>query len=498
MAHSFRANLPQKSYKAEQVRNNEARVAAKCDIAMFTLMEDAGKATFELIVEHANGPGPMTVICGYGNNGGDGYIVARLAKVAGWQVRLIQLGDESKLQGDAAKARDLWLQYGGKIQHWDGKIEADTVLVDAMLGSGLSGDVRGVFVEAIALVNETEHQLVCSVDIPSGLNADTGNPMGCAVEADMTCTFVGVKQGLLTAKGPDFCGKLFFAGLGISDAFEQMIEPAAVTFDLAQLRQVLPARKASSHKGSFGHVLLIGGNKGMSGAIRMAARAALRTGAGLVSVYTHQDNESIVAADCPELMVGGDLALMLDRADVVVFGPGAGQDEWSKDLLNRVLSVDKPMVIDADGLNMLAQIKLEQVTVPRSWILTPHPKEASRLLDCTVGQVQQDRFDAAEQLAKKYSAVALLKGAGTLIAGKQGININTSGNPGMATAGMGDVLSGIIGGLLAQGLSLTDSAAFGALIHGLAGDIAAQDGQRGMMATDLLPGLRSLINGNCG
>lgn len=487
------ANLPQKLYKAQQVRDNEALVAKDLGIAMFTLMHDAGRACFELVRRYANLPKRMTVLCGYGNNGGDGYIVARLAKADGWQVNLLQIGESDRLQGDAAKAREQWLAAGGDISPYAGCLPGGTVIVDAMLGSGLSGAVRGVFAEAIAQVNQGDHALVLAVDIPSGLNADTGVAMGCAVVADVTCTFVGVKQGLLTGCGLDFCGQLHFAGLNIAQRFEQMVEPAVKISDYQQLLSTLGPRKPSSHKGSFGHVLLIGGNQGMSGAIRLAARAALRSGAGLVSVCTHPDNVALVAQECPEVMVGDDLERLLPKADVLVFGPGGGSDDWCRQMLDTVIKSDKPVVIDADGLNQLAQIKLSNKQ--RHWVLTPHPKEASRLLGCDVATVQRDRFAAVSALSQKYGAVVLLKGVGTLICQQKRINLNISGNPGMASAGMGDVLSGIIGALIAQGMNLHDSASFAALVHGMAGDRAARQGQRGMMATDLLPYIRAFING---
>lgn len=493
MALSFRANLPQKLYKAQQVRDNESIVAAKAGIEMFTLMENAGLAIWQLISEKFTKPSKMTVFAGHGNNGGDGYIIARLALNAGWQVKLIQAGQCSKICGDAKKARALYMQYGGKEYAIDTPLESGTVVVDSLLGSGLNGEVRGSFVELINRINECENQWVCSVDIPSGLCSDTGAVLGVAVKADATCTFIGVKQGLLTGRGPDYCGRMYFAGLGISDLFEQMICPSAMTLEYDDLFDHLPKRKPSSHKGHFGHVLLIGGNKGMSGAIRMAAQAALRSGAGLVSVVTHPGNVFIVASSCAEIMVSDKLDGLLERCDVVVFGPGAGQDDWSLNWLNMLLDCDKPMVIDADGLNLLAQTKLKQSS--RQWVLTPHPKEASRLLDCDVMAIERDRVTNAEKLSEKYDAVCLLKGVGTVISGLEQKIINISGNPGMATAGMGDVLSGIIGGFLAQGLSLLDAAAYGALIHGLAGDRAAKDGQRGMMATDLLLPIRFLVNG---
>ncbi|NQZ12311.1 MAG: NAD(P)H-hydrate dehydratase [Algicola sp.] len=495
MTRTYSVNLPQKLFKAQQVRENEPRVAADLSIEMFTLMENAGQAMFDMVTKHSEQRCSMTVLCGYGNNGGDGYIVARLAKIAGWQVKLIQLGDCNKITGDAATARTLWLEGGGKSYDIGEGIEPNTVVIDALLGTGLNGNVRGQFIEAIELVNKTQNAFVCSVDIPSGLNADTGQPMGCSIKADLTCTFVGLKQGMVTGLSGDYCGKLHFAGLGIDEAFEQAVSAVAQCSNASDIEKELPPRKRACHKGNNGHVLLIGGNKGLSGAIRMAAKACMRTGAGLVSVLTVEANESIVAADCAEVMVRGicgnsDINVFLAKADVIVFGPGSGVNDWSKVLLQKVLAVNKPKIIDADGLNLLAldPVKLSQC------IITPHPKEAARMLSCSVKDIQQNRFESAAQLAKSWGAVALLKGFGTVINDGSSTYVNTSGNPGMATAGMGDVLSGIIGGLLAQGLSLRRAATLGALIHGAAGDAAAAEGERGMMATDLLPHIRALVN----
>ncbi len=514
MQRTYRANLPQKRYTAAQIRLNESIVAADLGIEMFQLMEDAGKAMFEMVADHfdsisyrnSNQQTPMTVLCGYGNNGGDGYIVARLAKAAGWQVTLVQIGDERKISGDALKARQQWLNSGGKVEETTANeliLPQGSIIIDALLGTGLGGEVRSPFAEVINLVNQTNHAAVCSVDVPSGLNADTGQPMGCAIKADMTCTFVGVKQGLLTGYAGDYCGQLYFSGLGISEAFEQSVLPSAMSVTADQLHHKLPPRALSSHKGQCGHVLLIGGNKGMSGAIRMAAMACLRAGAGLVTVLTHADNVMIVAIDSPEIMVSGvevdngvgdDISPWLQKADVVVFGPGAGQDEWAQSLLQQVRQANMPKVIDADGLNLAA---LQPGPLNRC-IITPHPKEAARLLNWSVAQVQEDRFFSVGLLAKTYDCVALLKGYGTLVCEKvsdgESIAINTTGNPGMATAGMGDVLSGILGGLLAQGLSLMDAATLGAMLHGAAADSAANKGQRGMMATDLYPHIRALVN----
>ena len=437
----------------------------------------------------------MTVLCGYGNNGGDGYIVARLAKADGWPVRLLQVGDANKLTGDATKARDMWLECGGQVELAGQPIDPGTLIVDAMLGTGLSGPVRTPFVELIEQVNRTANLGVCAVDVPSGLGADTGQPFGPTIVADMTCTFVAVKQGLTTGQGADYCGKLHFAGLGIGDAFECQVEPTARVIDYDWVWQRLGKRKRSSHKGNFGHVVLIGGNQGMSGAIRMAAKACLRTGAGLVTVLTHKRSELLIAANCPEIMVRGidadeDISLWLNMANIIVFGPGAGLDDWSETLLPKVMACPQPKVVDADGLNLLAKSSLTTTNA----VLTPHPKEAARLLETSVSDVQEDRFAAARRLAEKHNAVCLLKGYGTVICEGHRQHINPTGNPGMATAGMGDILSGIIAGLLAQGLSPGDAAVAGAWLHGRAGDLGAAEGERGMLATDVLPYLRKLVN----
>lgn len=502
MQKNYSANLPHKCYTAEQIRCNEPQAAANAGIEMFELMASAGLAMFEMVASHfANlryRDTTMVVLCGYGNNGGDGYIVAHLAMAAGWPVRLVQLGDVNKITGDADRARQLWLSEGGKVEHI-GADEFDlpdsAIIIDAMLGTGLRGEVKDRFADVIHQVNHTRNAAVCSIDIPSGLNADTGQPMGCAIKADMTCTFVGLKQGLLTGVGGDYCGELYFAGLGVERAFEQIVPAAVNCITKTDLPSKFPRRLLASHKGHFGHVVLIGGNVGMSGAIRMAASACMRTGAGLVTVLTHSNNEQVVAMDHPQMMVrgvhtGGDISEWLALADVVVFGPGGGQDAWAKPLLAQVCDFDGVKVIDADGLNLLAQQPLKL----NHCIITPHPKEAARLLNTSVAEVQQDRYAAIDQLAKTYHCVALLKGYGTLIGDGQRVNLNTSGNPGMATAGMGDVLSGILSGLLAQGLSLYDAAVVGAYIHGAAGDLAAADGQRGLMATDLFDPIRKLVN----
>lgn len=516
--------LPQQRFKAEQVRDNEALVAQKQGIDMYQLMLDAGNAVYELVSSHYQ-CNKLLVLCGYGNNGGDGYVVAKLAMADNWQVAVLQVGDAGKLKGDAKRAYDDFCEVGGKVmvsltEPFDKNeilVDEHTVVVDALLGTGTDGPVRAPMADLIAWLNEQQTAGVVSVDVPTGLQSNTGAVANVAVRASQTCTFIGVKQGLSTGLGPDFCGQLFYADLGIGDAFCELVAASAFCINQTQLSKALPKRSLASHKGSFGHVLLIGSDIGMSGAIRMAGRACLRTGAGLVSIITHEDNELVVAADCAEFMVSGigtdtDIRPWLDKVDVIAIGPGLGCSEWGQSmfaqLLDYLAQTPKPCVMDADGLNLLAKLKLCPRFDGQQTVITPHPLEAARLLGCNTIDVQQDRFDAALGLSEVTGAVALLKGVGTVInvpkVNVSEVNvpsdtaecqyINTTGNPGMATAGMGDVLTGIIASLMGQGLMAKDAAILGAYIHGAAADLAARAGERGMMATDVLAHIRQVIN----
>jgi NAD(P)H-hydrate epimerase len=263
----------------------------------------------------------------------------------------------------------------------------------------------------------------------------------------------------------------------------------------SMLRAWLPPRARASHKGDYGHVLVVGGDHGMAGAVRLAGEAAARTGSGLVSIATRAAHAAVIAAACPELLCHGvecarDLRVLLQRASVVAIGPGLGQSAWAHDMLAAVLQMRLPRVVDADALNLLAQEPMQC----DHWVLTPHPGEAARLLGMTTKQVQADRLQAAQALQQRYGGVCVLKGAGTLVCTSESVAICEAGNPGMASGGMGDVLTGVIAGLLAQGLSLVDAACAGVYIHAKAGDRAAQEGERGLLASDVLPHLRKLVN----
>jgi len=486
----LKQNSPKQLYSAEQSRQLDRIAIEQFSIPGITLMKRAGRAAFQTLLAHWPQPQHISVFCGGGNNGGDGYIVAALAAQQHIPVSLFYLSDPAKLNGDAALARDFAAQSGVQFTAFTDSANVQGVVVDAMLGTGSKGAPRGDYAKAIALINSLDNP-VLAIDIPSGLDADTGAATD-AVRADATITFIGTKRGLLTGRGPALTDELVFNNLELPEAVYQQVATSTYSIDY----QPLPPREQDAHKGASGHVLILGGDEGMGGAVAMAAEAAARTGAGLVSVATQADHVNAILARCPEVMVKGiksedQLAPLLSRANVLVVGPGLGQSAWSRMLWNASLTTSLPKVVDADGLNMLAEKNLRN----DNWVLTPHPGEAARLLSCDTNTIQNDRFCAASKLRNVWGGVVILKGAGSLVASASGIGVCRAGNPGMASGGMGDVLSGVIGALIAQGLSLQEAAETGVQIHAMAGDRASQRGQRGMLATDLMPHLRSLVNG---
>jgi len=333
--------------------------------------------------------------------------------------------------------------------------------------------------------------------VPSGLDANTGQSLGRCVQADITVTFVGIKPGLVTGAGKQSCGKLVYADLGIGKAFQALAKASATMLNIDHFKGMGP-REINSHKGTYGRLLCIGGNRGTAGAIRLASEAALRSGAGMVRVYTHESSVVQVSAGRPELMVTDfNLEDALAWATCVVIGPGLGQDEWAESAFETTMkhcqNQNKPVVIDADALNLLCQ-QSTAYTLSDS-ILTPHAGEAARLLGVSIDDVESDRFNYARQCSQRYHAVCVLKGAGTLIDNEKKTWVCRHGNPGMATAGSGDVLSGILGALLAQGVETDIAAKYGVVLHAKAGDDIAQlYGQRGMIASDLFDAVRALIN----
>ena len=493
-------NLPVSLFTTEQVRRLDQSVI-RSGIPGIKLMKRAGYAAFEKILSYWPGK-PLTVFCGAGNNGGDGYIVAALAAEGQLPVRVVQLSPPEKLRGDAHTAFQYARDAGVPMVPFSDCLDLSTgVVVDAMLGTGFSGEVREPFAQAIRLINQSGLPIV-AVDVPSGLCANTGTANGPAVEANLTITFIALKQGLFTGRGPALCGELVYSDLRVSGEILAAEPHPAYRLELDPLRStLLVPRRRDAHKGAFGHVLVIGGDQGFGGAVAMAAEAALRVGAGLVSVATRPEHVAALLTRRPELMVRGvssgqQLLPLLARATVLVVGPGLGRSPWSEQLLQQALAAQLPMVLDADALNILSERRLTVDRSSSSWAITPHPGEAARLLGTTVQDIESDRFAAVRALQQAFQCAVVLKGAGSLVCHDPALPVGvcSGGNPGMASGGMGDVLSGIVGGLIAQRLTPDRALPLAVCLHAGAADRAAVDGERGMLAMDLLGPLRCLVN----
>lgn len=491
-----KCSLPHSLYRAQQIKDFEALAAEQAGTTLYGLMKRAGQACFQVFTENFPQAKKVLVLTGGGNNGGDGYVFAAIAKDAGFDVQLCQVGDAQKLSAEAAQARDAWRIEQGIIDGIElADFEHADVIVDALLGTGLLGTVRAEYQRIIHKINQTAKP-VLSVDVPSGLNADTGAISDVAVNAHITLCFVGLKQGLFTARSAQYCGEIYFSGLGIEEHFSALCKGTVSRICYADLSGELTPRARTSHKGFFGKTLVIGGNVGMPGAARLASEAALRCGSGLVKVLTVPENLLTILSGRPELMgLGADLSTLNDQAikdwaTVLAIGPGLGGDEWAQTLVDYALASDLPMVVDADALNQL----VDKPAWKDNWILTPHPGEAATLLGCSITQVEEDRYSAVRNLQRSFGGVVVLKGAGTLICNAKHVYVANVGNPGMASGGMGDVLSGIIAGLLAQGLDPLQASILGVSIHGLAADRAAGTDERGLLASDLFPYIRKLVN----
>ena len=488
--------LPTDVYSVDAVRRIDANAIDGAGIPGYTLMCRAGASALAVIRHYHPRATRVAVVCGPGNNGGDGFVLARLARAAGIEVSVVALVDPDSLTGDAATARQAFEEEGGQIRRWSGTLdERATVVVDALLGSGLTRPLTGAFGEVVSAMNAHPGSIV-AIDIPSGIHGDEGTAMGPAVAADVTVTFVGLKTGLFTGAGIQHCGIVEYDGLGIPASCYEGVAPRLRRLDAAFVGHRLPRRRRDAHKGDHGHVLVVGGGAGMPGASLLCGWAALRTGAGRVTLATDGEHAPAVAAARPELMVravtdGEALEPLLGAVDVVAFGPGLGDSPWAKSLYTAVAAAAKPSVWDADALNLLATVGGRSQTR----VITPHPGEAGRLLDSSAHAVQATRVESLARLQASYGGTVVLKGAGTLVTGADGTpRICTDGNPGMAAPGMGDVLTGVIAALLAQGLPAEDAAAVGVQVHAAAGDAAAGSGERGLLAGDVIDELRAAVN----
>ncbi|MCE0490110.1 bifunctional ADP-dependent NAD(P)H-hydrate dehydratase/NAD(P)H-hydrate epimerase [Pantoea sp. Mb-10] len=488
-------SLPHSVWPAQAMAQLERDAADTVGCTLFELMQRAGQASYELARSRWPQARHWLVLCGHGNNGGDGYVVARLAQAAGMTVTLLACESTKPLPNEAQQARDSWLAAGGIVHAADAAWpEAVDLIVDALLGIGLNRAPAPPYDRLIMQMN-THVAPVLAIDIPSGLLATTGAAPGEAVLADSTLSMIALKPGQLTGKARDYVGELHCAALGLAPFLAGVTAPVA-RYDAADLAAWLKPRKATSHKGDQGRLLVIGGDSGTAGAIRMTGEAALRAGAGLVRVLTHEDNIGPILTARPELMVDAlnekSLTQALAWADMIAIGPGLGQREWAQQALRLVVTSEKPMLWDADALNLLAITADNR----QNRIITPHPGEAARLLGVKTSEIERDRLQAAQSLVKRYGGVVVLKGAGTVIADETGaIAIADVGNAGMASGGMGDVLSGIIAALAGQKISLFEAACAGCVAHGAAADAVARErGTRGMLATDLFDRLWQFVN----
>jgi NAD(P)H-hydrate epimerase len=488
--------LPAEVYSAASVRAMDRR-AIEGGISGYELMQRAGDAALASVRRHWPAARSIVVMCGPGNNGGDGYVVARRARAAGLEVRVIAVSDPRRLHGDAERAHADFAADGGSTEQPRPEALAGCELVvDALLGTGVDRPLEEPFVAAIRQMNRAEVP-VFALDMPSGLDADSGWPHGVAVRATRTIAFLGLKRGYYLGAAPDHVGIVDFAGLDVPAGAVAGESPAMRRIGGHVASRVLLPRERSAHKGSHGRVVIVGGHA-MPGAARLAGEAALRAGAGLVMVVTGSKSLPAIVAGRPELIARADDALVQLRGLLsdpqgpvthVAVGPGLGTQDSAREAMDAALEIGDSWVLDADALSLLA-------TQPRRWdrwILTPHPGEAARLLDATSAEVQRDRLGAVRDVVSRFGGTCVLKGANTLVCGTEGeVWVCDRGNPGMATAGSGDVLTGVIAALHAP--TPTMAAAAGAFLHAEAGDRAARGGMRGMIASDIIAELRGVVN----
>jgi hydroxyethylthiazole kinase-like uncharacterized protein yjeF len=486
--------MPQPIYLAEDIRRIEK---AAGDVTP-TLMERAGAAAADRAVKLALETGrDILVLAGPGNNGGDAYELAANLKAKFFRVALVSAADPARLAPDAARAHGKWLEAGGEVQGRIPQGPSWSLIVDGLFGIGLTRAPEQPYASLIESINKASCP-VLALDIPSGLDSDTGRALGATVRATHTITFIALKPGLLMLDGPDYCGEITVADLGLD--VSQLLKSTAWIADPALFKGVLKARPRNFHKGMAGSVGILGGASGMSGAALLAGRAALKLGAGRVYVGLLEENAPTVDVGALELMLRHPDDVLGVDLDALVVGPGLGQGERAETLLGAALTSDIPCVLDADALNLISQNQdLRKACARRSaeTLLTPHPAEAARLLAANISEVLAHRISAAKTLAGNLNANVVLKGNGSVIVARDGhLFINTSGNPGMASAGMGDVLSGILGALLAQRYSGESSLVLGVHLHGAAADalVSSGTGPVGLTASEVIEAARKLWN----
>lgn len=487
----FAPNLLHAYYSAAQSRALDRYAIETLGIPGVRLMKQAAFFAYQTLKRLYPECTRLYVLCGTGNNGGDGYGLAQYARLDGWTVKLAQLGS-SPLKGDALTLQKEWLALGESVEPFSlHDLKQSDVVVDAVFGTGLNKAVAQPYADIFSHLNQSGKP-VLALDLPSGLNADTGAAMGIAVQAQHTCTFITRKLGLVMHQGQTLAGQVHYSDLNIPSKAFQNTDCIAVSRPLSVWQKVLPHREATRHKGNSGRLVFIGGNHSMMGAIQMAAFAGLKSGAGLVKIITRNEHLTPLTLAHPEFMCYSDeqQETLLNSADAMALGPGLGSDDWADALCRQTLVSSLPKIVDADALKWLANHPMKR----DDWILTPHPGEAARLLDTSTQAIQQDRVSAIQRLQQQYGGIVVLKGNGTLIYDGQHLEVCPEGNPGMAVGGMGDVLSGILTSLVGQGLSLFEAACLGVSLHATAGDrVAERIGEAALTPTDLIQALTECL-----
>jgi len=498
---------------AAQMQELDKKAIEEFRIPGLVLMENAGRGIFELICRHfaARLYQGVTILIGPGNNGGDGFVIARHLNQEGVKVELLILAPEEKFKGDALINYNIVKNLGLSVTVCSNSISLSTVsetieksgiIVDAIFGTGLVREVTGRFAQCIEMANKSPAPIV-AVDIPSGLSADTGRPLGKAIRADLTATMALAKLGLILHPGTEYVGDLHIVNIGLPNTSIAEADIKTELFDEKDFRSILRPRPSIAHKGTFGHLLIVAGSRGKTGAAALSAHGALRAGAGLVTVGCPKDVQPVLAQKLTEAMIedlpeteSGTVSTraipliktMLERKKALAIGPGLGVNKEIQEVVRLLFEeVPIPMIADADALTALGTEHTPVVRAKQPRILTPHPGEMAHMLGCTPAEVQHDRIAAALSLARSSGAIVVLKGAGTVIAAPdERVALNSSGNPGMASGGMGDVLTGIIGGFLAQGYAAWDAARISVFVHGRASDqLAKVKGNWGYLASEI-------------
>lgn len=487
---------PMPLYTTEAIRRIETAFSE------LPLMQRAGRAAADLAMAIcADRSQPVLILAGPGNNGGDAFEVARLLNELFFETCVVFPGDVTRLPHDAAAAYRRFAAAGGTTRSDIPAARRWSLIVDGLFGIGLTRDIAGAYAEMIVQANaitERDNCPLLALDCPSGLDADTGCLHGATIRASHTITFIAAKPGLFTADGPDYCGKVSVAALDLDP--ESFGAPPGQTITPHLFANLLQPRRRNSHKGSFGNVGILGGSAGMVGAAILAARAALRLGGGRIYLGLIDEHAPAIDPLQPELMIRRPDRLLATDLTALACGPGMGNNGEVIALLETACRLDIPLLLDADALNRLAENPELHVAVTARHaptLLTPHPAEAARLLDCSTGEIQNDRIGAASRLAARFKACVALKGCGTIVAMPEGDwFVNTSGNPGLATAGSGDVLTGILAALLAQGSSVREALLAAVHVHGAAADrlVAAGTGPVGLAAGELIDAARACLN----